>query len=161
MRLRFAIVVAAVVAADQLTKLAVVRSLDVGESRAIVGDVLRLSHVRNSGAAFGIGRGLTGVLALAAVAGVVAFVVVLLRNPAPMAGTGAALVVGGALGNLGDRIFREWPLRGTVVDFVDFRFWPAFNVADAAITVGAGLIVLSGLRARDTENDGARPHPRR
>lgn len=146
MKLRFVAVVLAVVAADQLTKLAVVRTLAPGDSRVVIPGVLWLSHFRNPGAAFGLFRGVPGVLMLAAVAGIVAFAFVIARDPSPVAGLAASLVAGGAVGNLLDRAFRPWPFRGTVVDFVDFRVWPAFNVADMAITVGAGLLLIASFK---------------
>jgi len=139
-RARFFLVAAVVVAVDQITKLAVVRTIAEGDRVRLVDGWLALSHVRNSGAAFGTLRGFGGLLALAALAGVVIFAVVVWRRPTPLVGLAAALVAGGATGNLTDRIFR-----GTVVDFVDFRFWPAFNAADTAITIGAILLVWFGL----------------
>ena len=134
---RFFAIAAAVLAIDQLTKLAVVSSIAEGDHNRVLGDVLVIGHVRNSGAAFGMLRGFGGLLALAAVVGIVVFVVVVWRQPSTATAVSAALVAGGAAGNLTDRI-----VRGTVVDFIDFRFWPAFNVADTAITVGAIAIVL-------------------
>ena len=70
------------------------------------------------------------------------------RSPVLAAAVG--LVLGGALGNLVDRLFRGrgW-LRGAVVDFVDFRVWPVFNLADAAITCGCVLLVVAGWRTKD------------
>jgi signal peptidase II len=141
----------AVVALDHLTKFAVVRTLAEGESRPVIDDVLRLSHIRNSGAAFGSLRGFGGVLVLAALVGVIAFAAIVVRNPEPLTAIAAGFVAGGAAGNLIDRIFRP----GGVVDFVDFRFWPAFNVADSAITVGAILLLLTGLRTRSKEPPSA------
>lgn len=143
---------AAVLAADQLTKLMVVSALSEGSSLRLVGEWLRISHVRNTGAAFGILPGFGGLLALAALIGVAVFAVIVLRRPPAVAGAGAALVLGGAVGNLADRI-----VRGSVVDFVDFRYWPAFNVADSAVTIGAILLVWFGLgrpRGRDTGGSG-------
>jgi signal peptidase II len=140
-RARFFAIAAAVVAADQVTKLLVVRSIPEGDHVRVFDDWLVISHIRNSGAAFGTLRGFGGVLALAAIAGVAVFAFVVWRRPSPVVGMAAALVAGGAMGNLLDRI-----VRGTVVDFVDFRFWPAFNVADTAITIGALLLVLFGSR---------------
>ena len=142
-RARFFGVAAAVVAADQVTKLLIVRSIAEGDRVQIVDDVLVLSHVRNSGAAFGTLRGFGGLLALAAVCGIAVFAVVVWRRPGAAVGVAAALVAGGAMGNLIDRL-----ARGTVVDFIDFRFWPAFNVADSAISVGAVLLVLFGFERK-------------
>ncbi len=155
MRPRFALVGAGVLLADQLTKLAVVRSLREHESIEVIQGVLRITHVRNPGAAFGLFRGATAFLVLAALLGLAVFTFIIVSKPAPLVGTASAMVAGGAVGNLADRISRPWPFRGTVVDFVDLGFWPAFNVADAAITVGAGLLMIASLRDRsgDTEGD--------
>ena len=148
-----ALIVLAVVGLDQLTKFAVVRTLAEGESRPILDDVLRLSHIRNSGAAFGTLRGFGGVLVLAALVGVIAFAAIVVRNPEPLTAIAAGFVAGGAAGNLLDRMFRP----GGVVDFVDFRFWPAFNVADSAITVGAILLLLTGFKTRAREQGEDEP----
>ena len=59
---------------------------------------------------------------------------------------GLGLVLGGALGNLTDRVVRGSGLNGRVVDFIDFRVWPVFNLADSAIVIGAALILLAGVR---------------
>lgn len=141
-------VAAAVVGIDQFTKAIVASTLTEGESIRLIGETLRLSHIRNSGAAFGLLRGYGGLIALAALVGFIAFVGVVVRRPPALVGVAAALVAAGALGNLLDRLFRGPPGRGTVVDFIDFRFWPAFNVADAAISVGAVLLVLATWRER-------------
>lgn len=146
----------AVLVADQVTKHLVVNSI---EPREVVDLPLgiRLVHVTNRGVAFSLGNGRGGVAVLVVVlVGVLAFVVRReLSRPAgdPEApGVGAALafgaILGGALGNLLDRLFRGagWG-RGGVVDFVDLRFWPVFNVADAALTLGCVALVLRSLRA--------------
>lgn len=140
---RLAALAATVVGLDQLTKSLVASTLREGESINVIGDFLRITHVRNSGAAFGLLRGFGGLLALVALVGVIAFFAVVVRRPPPLTGAAAALVGAGALGNLIDRLVRGPIGRGTVVDFVDFRFWPSFNVADSAVTVGALLILWS------------------
>jgi signal peptidase II len=147
-RAKLAAIALAVIGLDQLTKFLVVSNLREGESRRIIDDVVRLSHVRNSGAAFGTFRGFSGLLALAAVVGLVVIIGLIVRRPSPVTGLGAALVAAGALGNLIDRLFRGPFGRGTVVDFIDPRFWPAFNVADSAITIGALLIIAAGFLER-------------
>jgi signal peptidase II len=148
------VLAAAVIGFDQLTKAVVASTLDEGESIRLIDDVLRLSHFRNSGAAFGLLRGFGGVFALAALVGVIAFIGIVVRRPPPRIGVAASLVAAGAFGNLLDRLFRGSPGRGTVVDFVDFRFWPAFNVADAAISIGALLLIAATWRQRP---DGSEP----
>ena len=147
-RARFFAIAAAVVALDQVTKLIVVRTVAEGDHVRIFGDWLVISHIRNSGAAFGTLRGFGGLLAMVALAGVGVFAVVLWRRPSTVIGIAAGLVAGGALGNLTDRL-----VRGTVVDFIDFRYWPAFNVADSAITVGAGILILESFMHREEPNE--------
>jgi signal peptidase II len=144
--------VVAIVVADQLTKLAVVARLHLHESVTIVPGLLDFTHVRNTGAAFGLlntadfpGKPLViAVVALGALVGV-ALYAAQLPPWHRVARIGLALILGGAAGNLVDRL-----RQGYVVDFVDahwrgWHFW-AFNVADAAITVGVAVIILDLLR---------------
>lgn len=144
-------VAAAVVAIDQATKSWALEALADGPVHVVW--TLDLDLTFNTGTAFSLGRGLGPVLALLAVA----VLAVLLRSGVATASTGAAvavgLVLGGALGNLTDRALRttdgEGFLGGAVVDFVDLGWWPVFNVADAAIVVGAVGVVLAGWGAPD------------
>lgn len=156
---RLAALAAVVVGLDQLTKAVVASSLDEGESIRLIGEVLRLSHIRNSGAAFGLLRGYGGLFALAALVGVIAFIGVVVQRPPPLVGVAAALVAAGAFGNLLDRIFRGPLGRGTVVDFVDLRFWPAFNVADSAISIGAVLLIIATWREQPRRAGSAERRP--
>lgn len=132
----------AVVVVDQATKTWALRALD-DTTIDLVGS-LRLRLVFNTGSAFSLGAGLGPVLAVAAVV----VVVVLLRTSRQVQGPAAlvalGLVVGGAVGNLIDRALRAGDgfLGGAVVDFVDLQWWPVFNVADAAICVGAVALAL-------------------
>lgn len=155
-----ALIALLIVGLDQLTKSVVASALTEGESVRLIGDVLRISHIRNSGAAFGMLRGFGGVFALAALVGVVAFAAILVRRPSTFTGVGAALVAAGALGNLTDRVFRGPIGRGTVVDFVHLSFWPAFNLADSAITIGAVLLILTSIRERPRDARGFGGVPR-
>jgi signal peptidase II len=142
-RLRTLLVLAAVVLGlDLLTKTIAVAKLTPGDPVSIVGDVARLSLVRNPGAAFSMATGMTWLLTLVAAAVVVGVVRIgrTLRSPGWAIGLG--MVLGGALGNLMDRLFRApGPLQGHVVDFVAIGWWPVFNVADSAIVCGAILLV--------------------
>ena len=132
---------AAVVAADQLSKWWAVDRLGRGPI-TVIGSV-RLALTRNSGGAFGLGSGVVPVVVLAVVALVVVLVVVGRSVDRAATALALGLVLGGAVGNLADRMFRSPGFgRGSVVDFVDLRFWPVFNVADAAITCGCVLLVL-------------------
>jgi signal peptidase II len=158
-RLLFALA-AAVLVTDLATKLAVVATIERGEDIRLLGGALYLTHFRNTGAAFSFAEGFTVLFTL--VAAVVAVVIV--RTARRLFSTGWAvtlgLVLGGALGNLIDRIFREPGfLRGGVVDFVsvfapDGSVFPVFNVADSAIVCGGILGALLALRG--IEFDGTR-----
>jgi signal peptidase II len=133
-----------VVAADQATKWWALGALDGGRTIDLVW-TLRLRLVFNSGTAFGFGAAYAPVLALVAVA----VVVVLLRTGRALQGAwprlAIGLVVGGAVGNLLDRVLRggDELLGGAVVDFIDLQWWPVFNLADVAITCGALLLALT------------------
>lgn len=139
-------VAAAVVIADQLTKWWIVAEV-ANDPITLIDDFLVIRYVGNPGAAFGLLPGAGSLLALAAVVAVVLIVLVVHQLDHRPEALGMGLVMGGALGNLIDRVFRGdgW-LDGEVVDWVDFSFFPAFNVADSAITIGAILVVLVSLR---------------
>ena len=135
-------VAAAVLILDQLTKNWALERLSRGDIEVVFD--WRFHLVRNPAAAFSLGEGLgplIGVLAL----GVVAALVVMSRDykgrlPTVFVG----MIVGGALGNIADRAFRDGDgfLGGEVIDFIDVRFWPVFNVADSAVVLG--VILLAG-----------------
>jgi signal peptidase II len=136
---------AGTIAADQATKALVRSGIAPGDSVDVVG-FLKLVNVRNSGIAFGLfsqGGALLAVVAAVVLAGLLAFFLANLDRRLVWLPTG--LLIAGALGNLIDRA-RE----GAVTDFVDLPLWPAFNVADTAITLGmiSLLWVLEGPRAR-------------
>jgi len=150
----------AIVALDQITKAAVRANVPLGDSRPIIDGVLDLTHVQNTGAAFGLLNAadfpykplvMIGIAALALVA--IAAYASQLGFHERLARFGLALILGGAFGNLIDRA-----LVGHVVDFVDVywgsaHFW-AFNVADAAITFGAAFVLLDmiGFRRKHASN---------
>jgi signal peptidase II len=131
-----------------LTKAWVLRALADGPINLVGG--VRLNLTRNTAGAFGLGGAAVPFLAVVAL-GLVVFMAssgATTRNPVLSVAVG--LVLGGALGNLIDRLFRgRGGLRGAVVDFVDLRFWPVFNLADAAITCGCLLLLWAGWRTRE------------
>jgi signal peptidase II len=137
-------VAAFVYAADIITKTVVVATMAGKPPIRVIGTLLQLDYVRNPGAAFSIGAsGYTVVFTLIA-AGVVTVILRLSRTLVSARWAIAlGLLLGGALGNLTDRIFRSpGPLRGWVVDFIELPHWPVFNVADSAICCGGVLMVL-------------------
>ena len=140
-------VAAAVVVIDQLTKVWAVASLSDGPTR-VVGSLLQFRLTRNPGGAFSLLTNLTPVLAVLAVVMVVYIVRTTRRTADIVMAYSLALVLGGAVGNLVDRLIRSPGfLRGEVVDFIKVPHWPTFNVADSAITVGVILIAIRGWRS--------------
>lgn len=138
---------ASIVAIDQLTKAWAVSALADGPKHAI-GDFLVFDLSRNSGSAFSRFQGYTPVLAVLAIV-IAVFVARALRQATDRAMLiGLVLVLGGALGNLGDRLARSPGfLRGHVVDFIAVGWWPVFNVADSCITIGAVVLIVRTLFA--------------
>lgn len=153
---------ATVLLIDQLTKAWAVVALEGQPGRQIVGDLLRLSFVRNSGAAFGLGAGATIVFSLLAIVVAVVLVRMSTRLVSTWWAVALGLMLGGALGNLIDRVFRApAPLQGHVVDFLRLPNWPVFNVADMSLVTAAVLIVGLSLlnvpydRPRESTEDPA------
>lgn len=142
---RLAIVLATAVVVlivDQMSKYWATHALAYGESVPIIGSALQFTLVRNAGAAFSLGTGFTVVLSVVAIA----MVVIIVRYSTRIGSVWWAIalggLLGGALGNLTDRIFRPpGVLRGQVIDFIQLPHWPVFNAADSAI-VGAAVIMV-------------------
>jgi signal peptidase II len=140
-----AAVVALVILADQLSKWWAVSRLSHGSIHLI--GTLDLQLTYNSGSAFSLFQGQDAWLVVVAVVIVGALSVMVWRARSTGRAAILGLILGGALGNLSDRLFRA--NHGAVVDFVALHFWPTFNVADASIVVGCGLLVISlALEAR-------------
>ena len=147
------LIAAGVFALDRASKLAVQRLLPLWDSREAIPGFFNIVHSENSGAAFSLFMGMPGgwrrFLLIGSSAGAAALLTVLLwRGKASrLQRAGLALILGGALGNLWDRA-----IPGAVTDFLDLYVgsyhWPAFNVADSAITIGACLVVLDVLLGR-------------
>lgn len=147
-------IIVGVIALDQLTKWWVLESFEWSPRHVVW--TLQLVVAHNSGAAFSLfsGRGIGPAIALLAVVVVVIVIRTLRFVQGWPAVIGSALVVGGALGNLADRLFRshgQGLLQGSVVDWIDFGWWPVFNVADMAITTGA---ITLGFAAFFAPSDG-------
>jgi signal peptidase II len=144
----YLLIVLAVLLADRFTKLAVARAIALHDSLTVIPGLFHLTHVQNRGAAFGLfddspSEWKIAMLVVFSVAALILIAALLWKNGVAMnaMGVGLALVMGGALGNLWDRVVSRH-----VTDFLDFNLgryhWPAFNVADSAIVVGAFLLVV-------------------
>ena len=146
-----------VLAADVISKQQVLARLPGHPPVRLLHGLLTLDLTFNAGAAFGVGTSYTAVIALI-VCGVIVYIIRTARRLRSLAWTIAlGLLLGGAMGNLGDRLFRApGPLRGEVVDWIDLPHFPwTFNLADASITCAAVLIAVLALRG--VRIDGTSP----
>lgn len=138
-----------VVCLDQLTKHWVSENFVPGCIRPVIGGLFNLTFVRNDGAAFGVFRGNN--IFFIALSLIAVVVILVLRGrykmSPPVVKLGVGLILGGAVGNLIDRL-----LRGSVIDFLDFHagpyHWPAFNLADSSICIGVALIIMFSMRKK-------------
>ena len=135
------VIAAAVVALDQVTKSIALAHLH--QPVHLVGP-FGLNLTLNSGAAFSLFTGSTGAIVVVAVAVIALLGWVAWRSRTIGLSIALGLILGGALGNLSDRLFRGH--RGAVVDFITLSHWPTFNVADSSVTIGAILVVVFSLR---------------
>lgn len=137
LRLSFILSVATSLVVDQLTKMWVMNNMQLGQSIPPDG-IVRLTHVRNTGVAFGLFPGQTFIITLAAIAGLIVMLIYYRLSPFRNAYTylGLGFILGGSSGNLIDRI-----RMGYVTDFIDFQVWPVFNIGDSAVVLGTGLML--------------------
>lgn len=139
---------------DLVTKLVAVAKLTDRAPIRLIPSVLDLELIRNAGAAFGLAAGATIVFTLVAGAVVVFILATARRLRSRGWAVALGLLLGGALGNLGDRLFRDpGPLRGHVVDWIHLAHWPIFNVADTCIVVGGLLAVLLSMRGKRLDGE--------
>jgi signal peptidase II len=139
------LVAAVVVGLDQLSKHWAVSQLNDGHTVHVLW-TLQFNLAFNSGMAFGGGQGLGPFIGVIAVVVVVFLLLSLRQASGKLSVVAIGLIVGGAMGNIVDRLFREdaW-LHGRVVDFIDFQWFPIFNIADMCVNVGGGLLIVSYL----------------
>jgi len=145
-RLRGALLIAAgVILLDQLSKHWAVNAL-ADHDVPVIGS-LRLNLAFNTGMAFSRGTGIGPVIGIVALLVVVGLLISIGRATSPLYTPAVGLIIGGAVGNILDRLFRSpgW-FRGGVIDFIDVQWWPIFNIADIGVTVGGALLLLSTLR---------------
>jgi len=143
----------AVILADQLSKELVLHHLAAGESRALLGPLM-LSHIENSGIAFGLFAGATTVVAVVTVA-IIGWLLWVFSSTSlrrPLVTVAFALVVGGAVSNLIDRV-----RVGQVTDFISFPHWPTFNLADTCVCVGSALLLAFFIARELRERAGQQP----
>ncbi len=141
---------------DRLSKLWVEQALAGRPPIRVIPGVLSLSYTTNSGGAFGFGRSAPWLFAGATIVVGVVIVVVSTRPLRPSVAVGLGLILGGALGNLTDRIANGPGFGGAVTDFIDFHVWPVFNLADSAIVIGAVMLAVTsafGDEEREREPD--------
>lgn len=156
------VVAVGALALDQLAKALIVQNLAEHESVQVIGELLRFHFVRNPGAAFSIASGFTWIFSIVAV-GVIAVIIVLARRIRARSWAWMlGLLLGGALGNVIDRLFREPSFgMGHVIDFIQVWGFPAiFNIADIAICTAMGLFLLltvRGVHLDGTRGEGANP----
>ena len=148
----FFLIALLIIAIDQFTKIWIRASIPFGQSRFEIG-FFRLSHIQNSGAAFGLFQDQIFPLIVVASVGIVALIVYALfiyrRFPLldhKLSKSALGLILGGTVGNLIDRL-----RFGYVTDFIDFNLWPAFNIADSAVTIGVILFAYSLLSIARTK----------
>ena len=139
------LIIAAVLIADQASKNWALNSLSDGRTIDLVW-TLRFNLVFNSGMAFSKGQGLGRLIGLLAIGVAVWLWFGLQKSTSRLSVIGTSMLIGGALGNVVDRMFRgeKW-LAGAVVDFIDLQWFPVFNVADSAVTVGAAVLIIASV----------------
>lgn len=138
-------IVLIILSLDRLTKILATSNLSLGQSLAVIKGVFHITLVHNRGAAFGILKNQLILLIATSLFAVILTYKNLKKNKADrIYSIALSLILGGALGNLIDRF-----IFGYVIDFLDFRIWPVFNVADSSITVGAVLLGWSILFSRN------------
>jgi signal peptidase II len=126
---------------DMVTKNLVAAAVPFGTEVPIVGHLVGITNVRNSGAAFGLVPAGAGVFLVASIVVSVALVVYVARTPTSLwGGVVLGLILGGTIGNGFDRL-----VYGFVTDFVNVHFWPVFNVADSAISIGVVLLIANSV----------------
>jgi signal peptidase II len=129
----------AILLLDQVTKVWAVSALSDGDRVQVIPGLLHFTYVRNSGAAFSMGQGST----------LVGVAIALFGGRSSELWLPMSLILGGVLGNLGDRIFRSpGGMKGHVVDWIELPHWPIFNIADSAVVIAASIIVISALFQR-------------
>jgi signal peptidase II len=138
---------------DRLTKYLAENFLAGKEPVVLIPRVVQLRYTTNSGGAFGLLAGQPWLFFGATVVVCAAIVVASSRLSSTASAVGLGLILGGALGNLTDRLIRGSGVSGHVIDFIDFHVWPVFNLADSAIVIGTLIVLFAGLRHETSRHD--------
>ena len=139
-----------VIFVDRITKIFFSKLLDYGESLKVIPNILHMTLVHNTGIAFGLFKDQGSVFIVVPIIAVILLIVNIYyyrQNDQVLSRTyivAFSLILGGAIGNLIDRM-----QHGYVIDFIDFRIWPVFNIADSAITIGAIIVGIKCFRLRE------------
>jgi signal peptidase II len=142
-------VAAGILILDRLSKAVVEHTLAGRPPIRLIPGVLSLTYTTNSGGAFGLGRSAPWLFAGATIVVTAVIVVFSFRPMRPTVAAALGLILGGALGNLADRALNGPGFGGPVTDFIDFRVWPIFNLADSAIVIGALLLAYASFDGSD------------
>jgi signal peptidase II len=146
-RVIFVIVAAAVFVLDRVTKTIVAAQVPYGGEVAVIDHVLGITNVHNSGAAFGMAPAFAPIFLGASILVAIGLAVYVFRTPATdFMYALLGLVMGGTVGNGYERL-----VNGTVIDFINFHFWPVFNVADSAVSIGVVLLIATYAFRRPSE----------
>ncbi len=125
---------------DQVTKLIVIGKIPEKESIPIINNIFHFTHIKNTGIAFGLFQGNSRFVLILGVFTLLTFIILFFTYKRPsgvIVNLALGLICAGAMGNLIDRIFY-----GKVIDFLDFRIWPVFNIADASVVIGIILVIV-------------------
>ena len=137
---KIALIASLVLALDRLTKILIYYTIAHAGPVKVIPNIFHITLVLNNGAAFGLFHNRNGFfISLSLI--VISFIIFYIRKrrtPDKVISVSLGLILGGAVGNLIDRVFF-----GCVIDFLDFRIWPVFNIADSAISIGAAILLLS------------------
>lgn len=128
---------------DQVTKYIIIEKLPINSSIEVIGGFFYITHVKNSGAAFGLFQDSIRILTIISIVAIVLIIIlkIILKLNYVFYNVSLGFILGGALGNLIDRYFV-----GEVTDFINFTFWPVFNIADSFLIIGFCLIIILILR---------------
>ena len=146
-RIIFVVVALTVFALDRLTKTIVGTQVAIGTEVPVVDHIVGITNLHNSGAAFGVAQAAAGVFLIASIAVSIGLAIYVFRNHGTeLMYAVLGLVMGGTVGNAYERL-----VNGTVTDWINFHFWPVFNVADSAVSIGVVLMIATYvLRKPDT-----------